>query len=93
MIQIDVLRNLPRELLRKFLPTSLTEDVEYLLQRDAKLLLGPSFRSQQIGTAIAGSRARLIVRNHKWIFVEAFNSLEGVSQLGWINKKYSKRIT
>jgi hypothetical protein len=92
VIRIDVLQDLPRELLRKFFPTSPTEDIEYLLQRDAKLMLRPSFRSQQIGTAMSGSRARLIVRNHKWIFVEAFNALEGISQVGWINKKYSKRI-
>jgi hypothetical protein len=90
--RIDALRDLPGALLRKFFPSSVTEDIEYLLQRDAKLMLRPSFRAQQIGTAMSGSRARLIARNHKWIFVEAFNSLEGISQVGWINKKYSKRI-
>ena len=92
VIRIDVLRELPRELLRKFFPSSIDIDIEYLLQRDAKLMLRPSFRSQQIGTAMTGNRARLIVRNHKWIFVEAFNSLEGISQFGWLNKKYSKQI-
>ncbi len=91
-IQIDALRDLPGALLRKFFPSSVTEDIEYFLQRDTKLMLRPSFRAQQIGTAMSGSRARLIAHSHKWIFVEAFNSLEGISQVGWINKKYSKRI-
>ena len=92
VIQINILRELPRNLLQKFLPSLISEDVEYLLERDAKLTLRPTFCSQQIGMAFSGSRARLIARNHKWIFVEAFHPIEGISQVGWLNKKYAKRI-
>lgn len=95
VIRIDFLPRFQRDFLERYAPYLLKDDieVEYFIERDVPLLSAPRWKSQQIGKALAGSRALLFERSHKWIFAEVFHPLGDTSQFGWFNKKYSKRVS
>lgn len=94
VIRIDFLRNFQRDFLKRHAPFLLKDEieVEYFIERDVPLMSAPRWNSLHLGKALAGSRALLFERNHKWIFAEVFHPLEDTSQFGWFNKKYSKRL-
>ena len=94
VIKIDFLRNFQRDFLERYVPFLLKDEieVEYFIERDVPLMSAPRWRSSRLGKALAGSRALLFERNHKWIFAEVFHPTEDTSQFGWFNKKYSKRV-
>lgn len=94
-IRIDFLQNFQRDFLERYVPFLMKDEIEieYFIERNVPLLSAPRWNSRRLGIALAGSRALLFERNHKWIFAEVFHPLEDISQFGWFNKKYSKRIT
>ena len=72
--------------------SGVSNELYYEIQRETVLKASPSFKAETINTLIPKSQAKILFRNHKWVYVECFNYLEGVSQYGWINKKYLRKI-
>ncbi len=67
------------------------DGIYYKVERKVKLVSKPSFKSDCLGYLYPSARVRVLFSNHKWIFVESFNFIEGIPQYGWVNKKYLSR--
>lgn len=67
-------------------------DVYYIVERQVQLKQGPSFKGDSLAILYPNQEVKLITKDHKWIYVEYFDYLEGVSKKGWVNKKYLKKI-
>jgi hypothetical protein len=63
----------------------------YIVERTARLQLRPSTKSTMLALLFPNQKVRLVETNHKWIYVEYFDYLEGVPKNGWVLKKYLKR--
>jgi hypothetical protein len=68
------------------------ENIYYVVERRVNLKLKPHNRSLTIVTLSPNQKVRLERMNHKWIYIEYFDYLDGVPRYGWADKKYLKRL-
>jgi hypothetical protein len=64
----------------------------YVVERQVTLKLKPNSRSTTITTLPPNQKVQQVQMNHKWIYVQYFDYLEGIPKYGWVNKKYLKRL-
>jgi len=74
----------------RLIPTD-DQNTYYIVERTARLQLRPSTKSLALALLFPNQKVRLVERNHKWIYVEYFDYLEGVPKMGWTFKKYFKK--
>jgi hypothetical protein len=68
------------------------DSVYYVVERQVSLKLKPNHHSATVAILSPNQKVRLVQMNHKWIYIEYFDYLEGVPKYGWANKKYLKRL-
>lgn len=64
----------------------------YFVERPVYLKTSQSSKSGRIYLLIPETKVKLLVKNHKWLFVEALDSVNAIPVRGWVEKKYLKRI-
>ncbi len=67
------------------------KNIYYVVERKVDLKLKPHNSSTTVTTLFPNQKTRLVQTNHKWIYIEYFDYLEGVPKYGWANKKYLKK--
>lgn len=68
------------------------ENIYYVVERQVPIQIKPKFKSPTIAVLFPNQKVRLVRDNHKWIYVEYFDYLEGIPRYGWTNKKYLKKL-
>lgn len=68
------------------------KSIYYAVKRKLELKVNPKFQSSTIAVLYPNQIVRLVKRQHKWIYVEYFDYLEGIPKNGWVNKKYLTKI-
>jgi hypothetical protein len=63
----------------------------YVVQRDVVLRLKPQSKAAKIVVLFPNQRVLLMQENHKWIYIQYFDYLEGIPRYGWAMKKYFRR--
>jgi hypothetical protein len=63
----------------------------YLVEREVVLRVKPQPKTPKIVVLFPNQRVLLVKDNHKWIYIEYFDYLEGVPRYGWAMKKYFRR--
>ncbi|HEY6806388.1 MAG TPA: SH3 domain-containing protein [Pyrinomonadaceae bacterium] len=64
----------------------------YLVDREASLRSKPDAKSAVLGSLSPNRKVRVVQNNHKWLYVEYFDEIQGVLEYGWSLKKYFKRV-
>lgn len=64
----------------------------YIVQRLVCIRVKPTNRSAKIAVLYPNQKVRLEKMGHQWIYVEYFDFIEGIPKMGWVNKKYLKRL-
>ena len=64
----------------------------YEVERSVGIRLEPSTKSSVVRILYPGHKVRLVERNHKWIFVEYFDYINGEIRYGWLYKKYAQQL-
>ncbi len=65
----------------------------YRVVRHVGVTAKPKPRTNQLGILAPSQTVRLIDRSHKWIEVEYFDQIHGVSRYGWAPKKYFQQLS
>ncbi|MDX6384541.1 MAG: hypothetical protein QOK48_2114 [Blastocatellia bacterium] len=69
------------------------ESAYYVVERRILIRVKPNNRSAPVAFLYPNQTVRLEKLNHQWIYVEYFDYIEGIPKLGWVNKKYLKKLT
>src|SRR6266404_2352705 len=64
----------------------------YVVEREVVIRLKPVNRSAPVAALYPNQIVRLVQPNLQWIYVEYFDYIEGLPKLGWVNKKYLRKI-
>jgi hypothetical protein len=64
----------------------------YIVQRQVCIRVKPNNRSAKVAVLYPNQKVRLEKAAHRWIYVEYFDFIEGIPKMGWVNKKYLKRL-
>ena len=64
----------------------------YLVEREVVLRVKPTTKAAKIVVLFPNQRVALVKENHKWIYIEYFDYIEGVPRYGWAMKKYLQRM-
>ena len=64
----------------------------YVVERNVVLHIKPQTKAAKIVMLFPNQRVLLVNDNHKWIYIEYFDYLEGVPRYGWAMKKYFRRL-
>ena len=64
------------------------QETYYVVEREAVLRLKPRAKSSSFGFLFPNQKVRMVQRQHKWIYVEYFDEIEGLPKYGWAYKKY-----
>lgn len=76
----------------RLIPTH-DQNTYFVVERTVTLQLRPTAKSIALAVLLPNQKVRLVARNHKWIYVEYFDYLEGMPKTGWAFKKYFKRLS
>ena len=60
----------------------------YVVEREVVLRVKPKPKAAKIVILFSNQRVLLVKDNHKWIYIEYFDYLEGIPRYGWAMKKY-----
>jgi hypothetical protein len=60
----------------------------YVVEREVVLRVKPKPKAAKIVILFPNQRVLLVKDNHKWIYIEYFDYLEGIPRYGWAMKKY-----
>jgi hypothetical protein len=63
----------------------------YVVEREVVLRLKPTTKAEKIVILFPNQPVLLVKDNHKWIYIEYFDYLEGIPRYGWAMKKYFRR--
>ena len=63
----------------------------YIVDREVVLRVKPQSKGTKIVVLFPNQRVLLVKDNHKWIYIEYFDYLEGIPRYGWAMKKYFRR--
>lgn len=64
------------------------QGTHYVAHRKVEIKTKPSFKSQTIVTIYPNQKVRMVKKQHKWIYIEYFDYIDGVPKTGWASKKY-----
>jgi hypothetical protein len=76
---------------RRLIPQT-DDNTYYRVVRHVGVTAKPKLRTNQLGILAPSQTVRLMDRNHKWIGVEYFDQIHGVSRYGWAPKKYFQQL-
>lgn len=68
------------------------EAIYYVIKRPVNLRVRPTTKSEIIRVLFPNQKVELIKTKGRWIYVEYFDYLYGIPRMGWVYKKYTKRI-
>lgn len=69
------------------------QNTYFVVERTVTLRVRPTAKSTALAVLLPNQKVRLVARNHKWIYVEYFDYLEGVPKTGWAFKKYFMKLS
>lgn len=64
----------------------------YIVERQVPIRVKPNNRSATVALLYPNQKVRLEKSAHQWIYVEYFDFIEGLPRLGWVDKKYLKKL-
>jgi hypothetical protein len=92
--QLEMVNSLLEQAVREFqrLQPDRDDNTYYIVDREVTLRVKPNTKAAPIAVIFPNQKVRLEKNNHKWIYVEYFDYIEGVPKYGWAYKKYLKKL-
>ncbi len=81
-----------QEIARKIDRSTESKEVYCLVERQVNVRIKPNFNSATIVVIYPNQKVRLVKKEHKWIYIEYFDYIDGVLKNGWVSKKYLVKI-
>lgn len=63
-------------------------EIYYIVKRQVQVKVKPTFNSPTIVIIYPNQKVKILKKNHKWIYIEYFDYIDGVPKTGWASKKY-----
>lgn len=80
--------NMFGDIAKKLSESDENNEIYYIVERQVQVKVKPTFKAPTIVIIYPNQKVKLVKKNHKWIYIEYFDYIDGVPKTGWANKKY-----